>query len=286
MTMILLILTACGKDTASDVLVEVNDFEITEEELTSTLKDLLGTEELPEEAIDLYGSDVLKYIVTSKLLKEEADALGITHDDEDVQNELMLYKQLSGVETDEEFLEMIKTSFQVDSKEELIDKYIIPSIAAQRLANDVAEEEVEKLFNEHKDDYMKVRARHILVEDETLANDLYEQLQNGADFEQLAREHSKDYKKDSESGEESGIEYTFGKGEMVQEFEQQAFEQEIGVISKPVKTEYGYHIIETLEKIEPTIEEHESELRQQVVINQLLAKAKINVKDEKFKDVF
>lgn len=286
MVLFLLLLAACGKQSDGNVLVEVNGQDVTEEDLMKTLKAAMGTEEIPEETIDLYGSLVLQSIVTNKLLLEQGKELGISYEDEAIQNEIEMYKQISGAQTDEEFLEVLKMTFDMDSEEAFIDEYIIPSVVIQQLSEEVSQEEVEKKFNDQKEDLMQVRARHILVEDEQEANDLYDKLQNGADFEQLAREHSKDYSKDEQSEIESGIEYTFGKGEMVQEFEKQAFEQEIGVVSKPVKTEYGYHIIETLEKIDPTLAEHEYQIRQQIVIDKLLSEADIKVIDSRFENTF
>lgn len=284
--LLLLTLAACGNETKSNVLVEVNGQDVTEEDLLNMFQAALGTEEIPDEAFELYGSIFLQNIVTNKLLAEEGKSLKISHDDEAVQNELQMYKQLSGAETDEQFLEVLKTSFGIENEETFIDQYIVPSVVIQQLTQQLSEEEVTKHFNEQKEEYMQVRARHILVEDEQQAKDLYDQLQNGADFEQLARENSKDYSKDEETGEEKGIEYTFGKGIMVQEFEQQAFSQEVGQISEPIKTEYGYHIIETLEKIEPELVDYENQIRQQIVVDRLLADAEIKVLDSRFEGLF
>lgn len=284
--LLILTLVACGNEEKGNVLVEVNGQDVTEEELMEMFQAALGTTEVPEEAFDLYGTVFLQNIVTNKLLKEEGKVLGISHDDEAVQDELLMIKEISGAETDDEFLEVLKMSFGIDDEATFIDEYIIPSVVLQQLANDLSEDEVTKQFNEQKNDFMQVRARHILVEDEQKAKELFDKLQNGADFEQLARENSMDYSKDEETGEESGIEYTFGKGTMVQEFEKQAFEQEIGQISEPVKTEYGYHIIETLEKIEPELIDYEEQIRKQMVVDRLLADADIKVIDSRFEDVF
>lgn len=83
-----------------------------------------------------------------------------------------------------------------------------------------------------------IRASHILVEDEEKAVKLYDELQKGADFAKLAKKHS--ICPSSESGGDLGF---FGKGQMVKEFEQAAFSLPKGVVSRPVKTEFGYHLI-------------------------------------------
>ncbi len=90
---------------------------------------------------------------------------------------------------------------------------------------------------------MKIRASHILVETEDEANDLYEQIKNGADFAELAMEHSL-----CPSKRDGGDLRFFGKGMMVKPFEDAAFALEVGEVSKPVKTQFGWHIIKVTDK--------------------------------------
>lgn len=69
-------------------------------------------------------------------------------------------------------------------------------------------------------------------------DDIKQQLDGGADFEALAQEHS-----DCPSGRKGGDLGTFGKGQMVKEFEESAFGMEVGGVSGVVETQFGYHII-------------------------------------------
>ena len=91
-----------------------------------------------------------------------------------------------------------------------------------------------------------VRASHILINqfgddkknyDEAMT--LYNELQKGADFSTLAKQYSKD----PGSAVRGGDLGWFGKGQMVPEFEKASFEGKVGVVQKPIKTNYGYHII-------------------------------------------
>lgn len=89
----------------------------------------------------------------------------------------------------------------------------------------------------------QVRASHILVDDERLANKLYDRISGGADFALLAKKHST-----CPSGRKGGDLGFFQKGQMVPEFEKTAFELEVNALSKPVRTKFGYHLIKVTGK--------------------------------------
>ncbi len=82
-------------------------------------------------------------------------------------------------------------------------------------------------------------ARHILVDDENRCLELKQAIENGADFAQLARENSR-----CPSGRNGGDLGTFGRGEMVPEFDQVVFSAPVGVVQGPVRTQFGYHLVE------------------------------------------
>ncbi|MGI9318210.1 MAG: peptidylprolyl isomerase [bacterium] len=82
-------------------------------------------------------------------------------------------------------------------------------------------------------------ARHILVETEAQCNELKQQIEQGADFAEVATAHSS-----CPSGRNGGDLGSFGKGQMVPEFDQVVFNDEVGVVHGPVKTQFGYHLLE------------------------------------------
>jgi len=92
----------------------------------------------------------------------------------------------------------------------------------------------------------QVWARHILVQTEPEAKAIIELLKNGSDFAKLAKEYSTD----TGSGSQGGDLGWFGRGIMVSQFEDAAFGQPIGEIGEPVQTQYGYHIIQVLDRRE------------------------------------
>lgn len=82
-------------------------------------------------------------------------------------------------------------------------------------------------------------ARHILVDTEEKCNELKDQIANGAEFADIAKEHS-----NCPSGKSGGDLGQFGPGMMVPEFDKVVFSAEIGSVEGPVKTQFGYHLLE------------------------------------------
>jgi len=129
----------------------------------------------------------------------------------------------------------------------------------QILAGAVAGDLLRQQYNENKEKYEKIRARHILIrtpgsrvpvrpgqkeltdaEAKSKADDLRKQIQKGGDFAELARKESDD----TGSGARGGDLDVFGHGMMVPEFDKAAFALKKGEVSEPVKTQFGYHIIQ------------------------------------------
>jgi len=85
----------------------------------------------------------------------------------------------------------------------------------------------------------KAAARHILVSTEEECSNLKQQIAAGADFSELAKQHSQ-----CPSGRQGGALGTFSPGQMVREFDEVVFSAEIGKVQGPVKTQFGYHLVE------------------------------------------
>jgi len=85
----------------------------------------------------------------------------------------------------------------------------------------------------------KIKCSHILVEKQSQAIAILDRIKQGVKFGKLAKELSID----SGSAKRDGSLGYFGRGKMVKEFENAAFSLEVGKISEPIKTQYGYHII-------------------------------------------
>lgn len=85
----------------------------------------------------------------------------------------------------------------------------------------------------------RAAARHILVSTEAQCNDLKQQIASGADFGEMAKRHSS-----CPSSREGGALGTFSPGQMVREFDEVVFSAPVGVVQGPVKTQFGYHLVE------------------------------------------
>lgn len=89
----------------------------------------------------------------------------------------------------------------------------------------------------------KAQARHILVPSETECAQLKKDIEGGANFADLAKKHSQ-----CPSGRQGGDLGEFGPGQMVPEFDKVVFSAPVGAVQGPVKTQFGYHLIEVTKR--------------------------------------
>ena len=126
------------------------------------------------------------------------------------------------------------------------------------------DETLQNLYDENAELYTnpeRRRAQHILVEDETLANDLLNQIKEGADFAELAKTNSVD----TSSNEQGGDLGLFERDLMGAEFDEAAFSMNVGDVSDVVSTDYGYFHIIKLTEIQTETAQSFEEVREQLV---------------------
>ncbi len=90
---------------------------------------------------------------------------------------------------------------------------------------------------------VRATARHILVDTEAQCLSLKSEIESGADFGEVARKHSK-----CPSGRDGGDLGSFGRGQMVREFDEVVFSAELKTVQGPVKTQFGYHLLEVTDR--------------------------------------
>jgi foldase protein PrsA len=165
-------------------------------------------------------------------------------------------------------------------------------LKSQLLVQKAASKDVKVTDKELKDYYAnykpEIKARHILVKDEKTALEVKKKLDAGEKFEDLAKKYSTDTAS-AQSGGDLGY---FGPGKMVPEFDKAAFALKVNEISAPVKSEYGYHIIQVTDKKEKkSFEQMKPQMEEEIqaskmsgdVINKALQR-ELKAADVKIKD--
>lgn len=157
----------------------------------------------------------------------------------------LIYKHAkdSNMENEKEYLDLLERA-----KKEILTQTAISKLMDQVTVTD---QEVKDYYNANQQMFVNpqmVSAKHILVETKEKAEEIAKEINDGVSFEEAAQKYSS-----CPSKGQGGNLGRFAKGQMVPEFENEAFNLEIGVVSEPVKTQFGYHLIKVEEKIESEV---------------------------------
>ncbi len=192
------------------------------------------------------GRDALDQIIAKKLIAQESARLGLEITEEEMEEEINNIVAESFGGSYEDFLSVLtlyglsEESFREDARLNLL----VRKLALTEI--EPTEEEARQYLENNRPLFAQpegVEARHILVEDQAKAEEILALLDAGGDFAELAAEYSIDYSNKDNAGYLGFI----SRGVMVPEFEEAAFALEVGEISAPVQTSFGFHIIELLD---------------------------------------
>lgn len=269
-----LVASACGGSSGvpSGSVAVVDGTEVTKDELDQLLEQAkngykANKQQFPKAGTPEYQSlqtQYVAYLVQRQEFKQAAEDLGVEISEKDV---------------DKAEQELIKSRFDGNEKEyekALKQQGLTPedyrstletSVLAQKLFDEVtkdttaSDQDVLAYYTQNQSQYGTPESRdvrHILIaekgadgqvdfeESKAKADQIYSELTGGADFTGLAKANSED-----PGSKESGGKLTISRGQTVPEFDKTSFELDQGELSKPVKTQYGYHVIEAVSPVRP-----------------------------------
>ena len=268
-----------SESVSQDVAVTVNGVEIKESTITELIAPQLERidqqgSKLPPTVAEQYKKQLrdqtLEQLIRRQLLDEKIQQANIVITEEEVMkqiNEIASAQNMS-MEDFKNTMEQYDRSFEEvkqDVRKALSRNKFMEAQWAGEI--DVNEEEAKKYYEENKKKFdvpEQIRASHILIKYEVddpnadpnetkvkakaQAQDLLEQIKNGADFGELAKAHSH-----CPSAPSGGDLEFFPRGMTTPQFEKAAFELEVGQVSDVVETEYGYHIIKVTDHKDASI---------------------------------
>lgn len=222
----------------------------------------ISQEELYDAMKESYGEQTLQQLLMKDVL---SDQYGDKVSDKDVQAQYNQEMETYGGE--EQFNQVLSYSgYTKESYQDLIKQSLLME-AAVKANTDFKDEEIKKAYESYEP---PMTASHILVADEKTAKEVIDQLNDGADFADLAKKYSTDTGTAKDGGQ-----VTFSKGEMVPEFEEAALKLKEGEYTKdPVKSDYGFHVIKMDKK-----PEKESLDKEKDAIKDQLTKEKLSDND-------
>ncbi|WP_040224796.1 peptidylprolyl isomerase [Bhargavaea cecembensis] len=265
-----LALSACSNNGGEEAIVTSKAGDITQQEFYNEMKDSVGDQ-------------ALSLMVIQKVLEDKYDV-----DKKEIDKEFDKSKEEMGDSFDA-FLA------QNGYNEESYKNMMYLNKLQQAALTDgvkVSDEEIDTYIDRAK---TEIHAQHVLVDDEKTAQEVKKKLEDGADFAEVAKEYSTE-----EAAQQTGGDLGwFGPDKMVQEFTDAAYTLEPKKISDPVKSDFGYHIIQVLEKRDaeenPAEGKERDEIKEELTmkkadqdklmdkISQLLIDADIKIKDDGLK---
>jgi foldase protein PrsA len=273
-----LALSACGggsssADVPDGAIAVVRDRTVTKAQFDALMeqqKKAAEAKKLDFPAVGTPQYEALKATVVKGLVEQqewelEGDAMGIKVTDQEIETQLKQLKQ--------QFFQGDEQKYQTElAKQGLTDKQVRDELRTRILSNKiyaavtknvkVTEPDIAAYYKQNSTQYQQPESRevrHILVKSQAQAQDLYNQIKAGADFAKLAKKYTQD-----QASKASGGKFTAFKGSTVPPFDEFVFKAKTGELSKPIKTEVGWHIIEVLSAVKPASETPLAQVHDQI----------------------
>lgn len=228
----------------------------------------------------------LSDIKTAASIKELANKYDISlskKDLEELENEKKEFiEELGGKKEFKNFLKKNRTNeeaYDNMSKTDTLYKKVLSNIFGEGKINDLTEEEIEEANSNYNSNYFKIKQVILTIIDvntgkslssttinqkETLAKSIVEEANNGTDFDELIKKYSEDA-----IDKEGPYDLYYKKGKLLAELETAVLDLKPGEVSKPIKTNYAYHIIERQELDDSMLDDYYDDLREEKCIEEL-----------------
>lgn len=271
LTILTMLFAVSCKKAYENAVATVNGKAISEKEFTENYKvyERMYKQQLGEEALkktdkdgvsfkDKLKENILEKLIVDELINQEIDNKKIAITDEEVNN---LYEQtikdMGGQEQYEEFLkqqnitdDFIKDSIKKDYKQQKLEEAFYKE-------NKVTEEEIKDFYDANKERLIKYSLSQIMADNEEDAKKLYDKLEAGEDFAELAKNESSDTYSAANGGNMGEVQAST----MPEEFLNAVSATEIGSYSKVFKSDMGYHIVKVDDK-KDQLEDLKTEIEQ------------------------
>lgn len=260
-----LLLAGCGgsdsnssEDVPDDAVALVGDQEISKAQFNALIEQAEASAKQQKRSFPPAGSPEFKnlqnqgleYLIRRAEFEQKAEEMDVAVSEKQVDERLeQLKKQFYGGE-DKKFRDSLK---KLKLTEEQVKKDVRAQLLEEQLYKKVTEDvkvsdkEIEDFYNKNKSQYQQAatrEVRHILVKTKAKADALHGQIQGGANFANLAKKNSEDPGSKSQGGK-----LTVSQGQTVPPFDKAAFSLKKNELSEPIKTQYGWHIIEPLSEV-------------------------------------
>ena len=206
---------------------------------------------------------VLDQLIEQRLVLQEARRENAMPTETQIDDQLQEIKRNFPSQRDFELALTQRNLSLTELKDRLRTNLAVRNLMVKVAPATVTDAEIEQYFRQHHSEFDRseqVHVRHILLDDENQARLVLAKLKRGEAFEDLARQYSKD----PGSREQGGDLGFVSRGQLVTEFEQAAFALQPKQISDVVKTQYGYHLIQVLDRRPPqpaTLEQARDQIR-------------------------
>lgn len=279
-----LVLGGCGDDqkVPAGAIAAVGDGVVTQEQFDeiwaqaeAQYASQEGAPPFPEEGSSEYKqlrASIVSYLVQKEIIKAKAAEMDVTVTDKALDERMkQIVQQVGGQKKLDKLLK--DQSVTLAQLEQQLGAQMLQE-AVQKKVNDgikISEADLKKYFEDPANESQfnvpeSVDARHVLVKTQAEAEevrDLLEADDSDENWEKVAKEYSTDTGTKNSGGSLGN----FPRGRMVKPFDDAAFSLEIGEISEPVKSQFGYHVIEVTKKTpasEQTFEEAKATIEQQL----------------------